>query len=95
MEKEIELAIRKAYNKYMVRHVPIKDDTRCRTEIMFEEAASEIMKIYAGMVKLDKDTTDLKSVAFNCIPIRVRVPVQNENNDFEVTYEIINGTDGK
>ena len=28
-------------------------------------------------------------------PIRVRVPVQNENNDFEVTYEIINGTDGK
>lgn len=45
MEKEIELAIRRAYNKYLVRHVPIKDDTRCRTEIMFEEAARDIMKI--------------------------------------------------
>jgi hypothetical protein len=45
MEKEIELAIRRAYNKYLVRHVPIKDDARCRTEIMFEEATQEIMKI--------------------------------------------------
>jgi hypothetical protein len=45
MKKEIDLAIRKAYNKFLVRHVPIKDDNRCRTEIMFEEATNEIMKI--------------------------------------------------
>jgi hypothetical protein len=45
VKKEIELAIRKAYVKYMVRHVPIKNDGRCRTEVMFEEAADEIMKI--------------------------------------------------
>ncbi len=45
MQKEIEQEIRKAYNKYLVRHIPIKNDDRCRTEIMFEEAANEIMKI--------------------------------------------------
>lgn len=62
MEKQIESAIRAAYNKYLVRHVPIKNDTRCRTEIMFEEAASEIMKLInnAGVAKL-VDAPDLGS----------------------------------
>lgn len=51
MEKEIDTALRKSYNKYLVRHVPIKDDTRCRTEIMFEEMVKEVMEI----VNRDKD----------------------------------------
>jgi len=45
MEKEIDIALRKSYNKYLVRHVPIKNDTRCRTEIMFEEMVKEVMEI--------------------------------------------------
>lgn len=62
MEKEIELAIRKAYNKYLVRHVPIKNDDRCRTEIMFEEATNEIMKIIkCPNGEIGSDTQDLKS----------------------------------
>lgn len=51
MEKEIDIALRRSYNKYLVRHVPIKNDTRCRTEIMFEEMVKEVMEI----VNRDKD----------------------------------------
>lgn len=45
MEKEIEIALRKSYNDYLVRHVPIKNDTRCRTEIMFEDMVKKVMEI--------------------------------------------------
>ena len=57
MQKEIDKAIRESYNKFLVRHVPIKNDTRCRTEIMFEEMVNKVMDIInknkdknAGMV---------------------------------------------
>lgn len=64
MEKEIESAIRAAYNKYLVKHVPIKNDARCRTEIMFEEATREIMKLIknAPLAEL-ADAPDLGSGA--------------------------------
>lgn len=45
MEKQIDKVIRESFNKYIVRHVPIKNDTRCRTEIMFEEMVREVMKV--------------------------------------------------
>lgn len=45
MEKEIDKVLRHSFNKFIVRHVPIKDDTRCRTEIMFEEMVKEVMAI--------------------------------------------------
>ena len=45
MEKEINKIIRQTFNKYLVKHVPIKDDNRFRTEIMFEEMTNEVVKI--------------------------------------------------
>lgn len=45
MQKEIDKAIRESYNKFLVRHVPIKNDTRCRTEIMFDEMVNKVMNI--------------------------------------------------
>ena len=45
MEKEIDKILRQSFNKFIVRHVPIKDDTRCRTEIMFEEMVKEVMEV--------------------------------------------------
>lgn len=39
---ETEKILRKVYVKYLVRHVPIENDTRCRTEIMFEEMVKEL-----------------------------------------------------
>jgi len=55
MEKQIDKVLRESFNNYIVRHVPIKNDTRCRTEIMFEEMVREVMKVVnenknAGMV---------------------------------------------
>lgn len=45
MEKEIDKVLRAAFNKFIVRHVPIKNDTRCRTEIMFEEMVKDVMEV--------------------------------------------------
>ena len=43
LDKKIDKILRQSFNKYLVRHVPIKDDSRCRTEIMFDEMRNEIM----------------------------------------------------
>jgi len=59
MEKEIEKIIRQTYNKYLVKHVPIKDDNRCRTEIMFEEITKEIINIVNKNTKDERDKTNL------------------------------------
>jgi hypothetical protein len=47
-ELDVNKVVRSTFNKYLVKHVPIKNDDRCRTEIMFEEMTSEVMKILKG-----------------------------------------------
>lgn len=56
MEKEIDKVLRAAFNKFIVRHVPIKNDTRCRTEIMFEEMVKDVIKV------IDKNKKDASLV---------------------------------
>lgn len=57
MEKEIDKVLRESFNKYIVRHVPIKNDTRCRTEIMFEEMVREVMNVVNENTRMvERDT---------------------------------------
>ncbi len=45
MRAELNKILRKSYNKYLVRHVQITNDDRCRTEIMFEEMTNDVIKL--------------------------------------------------
>ncbi len=44
MKEEIEKAIRKAINRHLVTHIQTPGDTRCRIDILVEEAAVDILK---------------------------------------------------
>lgn len=47
MKSEIEKAIRKALNRHLVQHVQVLSDTRCRIDILTEEATNEILGLVA------------------------------------------------
>lgn len=48
---KIQSVIRTAINRHLVQHVNVdKNDTRCRVDLLIEEAADEIMKKCAGSI---------------------------------------------
>ena len=47
-ELDVAKIVRHTFVKYLVRHVYIENDPRCRTEIMLDEMTREIMKIIKG-----------------------------------------------
>jgi hypothetical protein len=52
MKKSIEKELRRTYVDYLVRHIPIKDDDRCRTEIMFEKMTQRVLSVVSQHIRL-------------------------------------------
>ena len=52
MKNSIEKELRKTYTDYLVKHVPIKDDARCRTEIMIEKMTQRVLNVVSQHVRL-------------------------------------------
>lgn len=64
MEQKIAKIIKETINKYLVTHTPILGDTRCRLDVLAEEAAREILNEVSVAASrnfangTDKESTD-------------------------------------
>jgi len=52
MKNSIEKELRKTYTDYLVKHIPIKDDKRCRTEVMLEKMTQRVLSVVSQHIRL-------------------------------------------